>query len=192
MSPTHLTYRPDYTKSIQEIENPRAQNGLLEKYRMLSLLQQKQAALQKLQEKHMHERQLYTSENMKDRWNNNNINNTNTYDSSKNDLRQNNSNVPNNEYDIVERFKKLSTEDTMQLRTLRVQESIRQTLAASNGSNKEGLEDVTKTPELLHQLSLQDLNIVDMLADPRWSGMKYYGGTDYRNDFSRKDHSKYF
>lgn len=192
MSPTHLTYRPDYTKSIQEIENPRAQNGLLEKYRMLSLLQQKQAALQKLQEKHMHERQLYTSENMKNRWNNNNINNTNTYDSSKNDLRQNNSNVPNNEYDIVERFKKLSTEDTMQLRTLRVQESIRQTLAASNGSNKEGLEDVTKNPELLHQLSLQDLNIVDMLADPRWSGMKYYGGTDYRNDFSRKDHSKYF
>ena len=192
MSPTHLTYRPDYTKSIQEIENPRAQNGLLEKYRMLSLLQQKQAALQKLQEKHMHERQFYTSENMKDRWNNNNINNTNTYDSSKNDLRQNNSNVPNNEYDIVERFKKLSTEDTMQLRTLRVQESIRQTLAASNGSNKEGLEDVTKNPELLHQLSLQDLNIVDMLADPRWSGMKYYGGTDYRNDFSRKDHSKYF
>ena len=192
MSPTHLSYRPDYTKSIQEIENPRAQNGLLEKYRMLSLLQQKQAALQKLQEKHMHERQFYTSENMKDRWNNNNINNTNTYDSSKNDLRQNNSNVPNNEYDIVERFKKLSTEDTMQLRTLRVQESIRQTLAASNGSNKEGLEDVTKNPELLHQLSLQDLNIVDMLADPRWSGMKYYGGTDYRNDFSRKDHSKYF
>lgn len=192
MSPTHLTYRPDYTKSIQEIENPRAQNGLLEKYRMLSLLQQKQAALQKLQEKHMHERQFYTSENLKDRWNNNNINNTNTYDSSKNDLRQNNSNVPNNEYDIVERFKKLSTEDTMQLRTLRVQESIRQTLAASNGSNKEGLEDVTKNPELLHQLSLQDLNIVDMLADPRWSGMKYYGGTDYRNDFSRKDHSKYF
>ena len=192
MSPTHLTYRPDYTKSIQEIENPHAQNGLLEKYRMLSLLQQKQAALQKLQEKHVHERQLYTSENMKNRWNNNNINNTNTYDSSKNDLRQNNSNVPNNEYDIVERFKKLSTEDTMQLRTLRVQESIRQTLAASNGSNKEGLEDVTKTPELLHQLSLQDLNIVDMLADPRWSGMKYYGGTDYRNDFSRKDHSKYF
>ena len=192
MSPTHLSYKTDYNKSIQEIENPHAQNGLLEKYRMLSLLQQRQAALQKLQEKHMHEKQLYISENMNDRWNNNNINNTNRYDSSKNDLRQNNSNVPNNEYDIVERFKKLSTEDTMQLRTLRVQESIRQTLAASNSFNKEGLEDVTKNPELLHQLSLQDLNIVDMLADPRWSGMKYYGGTDYRNDFSRKDHSKYF
>lgn len=192
MSPTHLSYKLDYNKSVQEFEKPHTQNGLLEKYRMLSILQQRQAALQKLQEKHMHEKQLYTSENMNGRWNNNNINNATTYDSSKNDLRQNNSNVTNNEYDIVERFKKLSTEDTMQLRTLRVQESIRQTLAASNGFHKEGLEDVTKNPELLHQLSLQDLNIVDMLADPRWSGMKYYGGTDYRNDFSRKDHSKYF
>lgn len=83
---------------------------------------------------------------------------------------------------LSEKFRKMSTEDTMQLRTLCVQESIRQTLAAANGDDID--PNATKNSELVNQAGLQNFNFVDMLADPRWSGLKHYSGNpNSRNEY---------
>ena len=114
----------------------------------------------------------------------------------------------------------------MQRRTLAVQESIRQTLAASY-KNMDGELSPEAQSAFMNSLEiagggggggppgigggpggpggpggggagggpgpggqggqLQDFNIVDVLADPRWSGMKNGRGMDMRNDNKRRD-----
>ena len=101
----------------------------------------------------------------------------------------------------------MSMEDTMQRRTLAVQESIRQTLAASY-KNMEAELPPDAQSAFMNSLEmgvgmggggggggscgggggqLQDFNIVDVLADPRWSGMKNGRGMDLRNENKRRD-----
>lgn len=109
---------------------------------------------------------------------------------------------------FLERFKQMSMEDTMQRRTLAVQESIRQTLAASYKNMDAEIPPDAQSAAFMNSLEmgvgiggggggggncgggggqLQDFNIVDVLADPRWSGMKNGRGMDLRNENKRRD-----
>ena len=111
---------------------------------------------------------------------------------------------PQPQQQLAEQFKQMSMQDTLQKRTLAMQESIRQTLAAASTSN-----DLNNNPlpPSLHQShhnsppgtqhpaspggfdprTLDDLNIIDMLADPRWSGAKQYRGFEEGRDPHRRD-----
>ncbi|XP_066924316.1 cytoplasmic polyadenylation element-binding protein-like isoform X2 [Clytia hemisphaerica] len=94
---------------------------------------------------------------------------------------------------LAEQFKQLSMQDTMQKRTLAMQESIRQTLAAAsttngNDMNNNSLPPSSGAPGAFDAArNLEELNIIDMLADPRWSGSKQYRGFEEGRDMSRRD-----
>jgi len=81
------------------------------------------------------------------------------------------------EVQLAEHFKQMTMQDTMQRRTLAMQESIRQTLAAGSGPA---------------DLNNNNNNNNNKLADPRWSGVKQYRGLDDRNDMSRRDNGIFF
>lgn len=92
---------------------------------------------------------------------------------------------------FTNQFRQMSLQDTLQRRTLAVQESIRQTLAATNGTNNTDLNNNNEnfmSFESPEQTLASDMNIVDMLADPRWSGMKqYFTHGDDRHDHMRRE-----
>lgn len=110
----------------------------------------------------------------------NNHNSRNCIDSAVNQ-----NNMPNIKDNFLERFKQMSMEDTLQRRTLAVQESIRQTLAASYKNKEELCENAFINAGL--QNCSPDFNIVDVLADPRWSGMRNGNRLDMRDDNKRRD-----
>lgn len=85
-----------------------------------------------------------------------------------------------------EQVKQTSMQDTLHRRTLAVQESIRQTLAASGGGVDANNNSMPSLEQHLPR-NIDDLNIVDMLADPRWSSMKQYRGMDDRHEGSRRE-----
>ena len=108
---------------------------------------------------------------------------------------------------LADQFKQMSMQDTLQKRTLAMQESIRQTLAAAASSSGDlnnnpmtstspGLQPppgVQNPPnanapgQVFDPRALDDLNIIDMLADPRWSGAKQYRGFEEGRDPHRRD-----
>lgn len=96
---------------------------------------------------------------------------------------------------FTNQFRQMSLQDTLQRRTLAVQESIRQTLAATNGTNNTDLNNNNEnfmSFESPEQTLASDMNIIDMLADPRWSGMKqYFTHGDDRHDHMRRERGNF-
>lgn len=107
---------------------------------------------------------------------------------------------------LAEQFKQMSMQDTLQKRTLAKQESIRQTLAAASTSNDINNNPLSpssphhhppppggtqqqnpNSPGGFDPRTLDDLNTIDILVDPRWSGAKQYRGFEEGRDPHRRD-----
>ena len=173
------------------------QHLLVEKYkRKLSGLNhnQKEALLQHLQQREKKNCCTNQSGNF--------INLSNENEILKNETRQNfdqNQNYHSKEdFSFIESMKqmsvedalqKMSVEDTLQKRTLLKQESIRQTLSATNVVNNSIKSNVKPVQEDEEQINNpKDFSMSDMLADPRWNGTRsiFNGNLSDRLDYMQR------
>lgn len=196
LPPTPMSSSSDKMNNEDLIENCKQNALLVEKYKLQLAVLKKQTILRNLEYENSGDMysDSYDTQNMIDQLEmmklrkHEGLQHQDNFGSSKIKDSNNNNVFP-------EHLKQTSMQDTLQRRTLAVQESIRQTLAVSGGGGGRGGVDPNNNSmqslEPQSPRSMDDTSIADMLADPRWSGMKQYRGVEDRHDSSRRDNGKY-